>query len=124
MVTIQCPPNRTNERFSSHQLGRLLSPSTINGINGAFYGNQLLLLVEAFTIVAVTGFTFGSFLLVKHVGGLFTTLRVSAEEEEQGWIWANMARMHTDVSPATIYTDFSLKYQAEGLNSVQSLDPF
>jgi ammonium transporter, Amt family len=62
----------------------LFASSAINGINGAFYGNTHLLLVEAFAIVVVTGFAFfGSFLLLKLVG-VITPLRVTPEEEQAG----------------------------------------
>ena len=54
------------------------------GPNGLLYGNPQLLLVEAFAIAVVAGFSFfGSFALLKFVG-LLTPLRVSPKEEEAG----------------------------------------
>ena len=62
----------------------LFATAAVNGINGAFYGNPHLLLVEAFAVVVVTAFAFcGSFVLLKVIN-FFTPLRVSAEEEEKG----------------------------------------
>lgn len=58
-----------------------LNPS---GANGAFYGNPLLLGIEAFAVAVVALFSFfGSYFLLKVIN-LITPIRVSAEEEEAG----------------------------------------
>ncbi|HGE70842.1 TPA: ammonium transporter [Candidatus Poribacteria bacterium] len=59
---------------------------TINsgGVNGLFYGNAKLLLMQLIAVVVVIAFSFvGSFLLLKLIN-LFTEIRVSPEEEEEG----------------------------------------
>ncbi len=54
------------------------------GANGLAYGNPHLLLVEAFAIAVVAGFSFaGSYALLKVIGW-FTPLRVTPGEEQEG----------------------------------------
>lgn len=80
--------------FACHGAGSLwgiiatgLFASTLvnpNGPNGLFYGNAHLVLLEAFAILVVGGFSFvGAFVLLK-ITNLITPLRVSPEEEEKG----------------------------------------
>jgi Amt family ammonium transporter len=58
--------------------------NSINGRNGLFYGNptQFLIQIEAVIVVAAFAF-FVSFALLKIIN-IFSKLRVTAEEEEQG----------------------------------------
>ena len=62
----------------------LFATAAINGVNGLFYGDpgQLVVQMVAVAVVAAYAF-FGSYLLLKLVN-VFSPLRVSSEEEEQG----------------------------------------
>lgn len=62
----------------------LFATAMINNVNGLFYGNlhQLFSQLVAVLVVAVYAF-FGSYLLLK-LTNLFTSIRVSPEEEEKG----------------------------------------
>jgi len=54
------------------------------GSNGLLYGNARLLLIQLFAVAVVIVFSFaGSYILLKLIG-LFTEIRVSPEEEEEG----------------------------------------
>jgi Amt family ammonium transporter len=62
----------------------IFAQATINGVNGALYGNPHLLGIEIFAIAVVSGFSFlGSFFLLKIIN-FITPVRVSAQEEELG----------------------------------------
>jgi ammonium transporter, Amt family len=62
----------------------IFASATINGVNGALYGNPGQLGVEVFAIAVVSGFAFfGSYALLKIID-FITPLRVTAEEEELG----------------------------------------
>jgi Amt family ammonium transporter len=62
----------------------IFASATINGVNGALYGNPHLLGLEVFAIAVVSGFAFfGSYFLLKIID-FITPVRVSAEEEELG----------------------------------------
>jgi len=55
-----------------------------SGANGLFYGNPHQLLVQLFAVIVVGAYAFiGSFAILK-VMGFFTSIRVTAEEEEKG----------------------------------------
>jgi len=62
----------------------LFATAMVNGVDGLFYGNagQLVAQVAAVLIVAAFAF-FGSYLLLKAIN-VFSPLRVSPEEEDQG----------------------------------------
>jgi ammonium transporter, Amt family len=62
----------------------LFASAAISGVNGAVFGNLSFLGTEAFAIVVVSAFSFfGSYALLKVIG-IFTPLRVTAEEEILG----------------------------------------
>jgi ammonium transporter, Amt family len=62
----------------------VFASATINGVNGALYGNPAQLGIEAFAILVVSVFAFfGSYALLKVID-FITPLRVTAEEEELG----------------------------------------
>jgi ammonium transporter, Amt family len=62
----------------------LFASAAISGVNGAIFGNLSFLGTEAFAIVVVSAFSFfGSYALLKVIG-IFTPLRVTAEEEILG----------------------------------------
>jgi Amt family ammonium transporter len=62
----------------------LFATAIVNNVNGLFYGNagQLVSQVAAVAVVAPFAF-FGSYLLLKLIN-VFSPLRVSPEEEDQG----------------------------------------
>jgi len=62
----------------------LFATTMINNVNGLFYGNFNLLLSQILSVVLVAGFSFfGSYALLKIIN-IFSPLRVSSEEEDQG----------------------------------------
>ena len=62
----------------------LFATTMINNVNGLFNGNFNLLLSQIFSVVFVAGFSFfGSYALLKIIN-IFSPLRVSSEEEDQG----------------------------------------
>lgn len=62
----------------------LFASAAISGVNGAIYGNLSFLGTEAFAIAVVSAFAFfGSYALLRVIG-IFTPLRVTAEEEILG----------------------------------------
>ncbi|HET7404856.1 MAG TPA: ammonium transporter [Candidatus Bathyarchaeia archaeon] len=62
----------------------LFAAASVNGVNGAFYGNWNQLGLEAFGILVVGAFAFvGAYVLLRVIN-VFTPVRVSAEEEEKG----------------------------------------
>jgi Amt family ammonium transporter len=62
----------------------LFATTMINSVNGLFYGNASLLLSQIIAVVVVAIFAFfGSYLLLKLIN-VFSPLRVSPEEEDQG----------------------------------------
>jgi Amt family ammonium transporter len=62
----------------------LFATTMINSVNGLFYGNASLLLSQIIAVVVVAVFAFfGSYLLLKLIN-VFSPLRVSPEEEDQG----------------------------------------
>jgi len=62
----------------------LFATTMINNVNGLFYGNLNLLLSQILSVAFVAGFSFfGSYTLLKIIN-MFSPLRVSSEEEDQG----------------------------------------
>jgi len=62
----------------------LFATAVINGVDGFFYGNLVLLVAQIASVIVVAAFSFfGSFLLLK-ILDTFSSLRVSQEEEETG----------------------------------------
>jgi Amt family ammonium transporter len=62
----------------------LFATTMINNVNGLFYGNLNLLLSQILSVAFVAGFSFfGSYVLLKIIN-MFSPLRVSSEEEDQG----------------------------------------
>lgn len=62
----------------------LFATTMINNVNGLFYGNFNLLLSQILSVAFVAGFSFfGSYALLKIIN-IFSPLRVSSEEEDQG----------------------------------------
>jgi len=62
----------------------LFATTMINNVNGLFYGNLNLLLSQILSVAFVAGFSFfGSYALLKIIN-MFSPLRVSSEEEDQG----------------------------------------
>jgi Amt family ammonium transporter len=62
----------------------LFATTLINDVNGWFYGNFDLLVAQVVSVLVVAAYSFfGSYLLLKIIN-VFSPLRVSEEEEEQG----------------------------------------
>jgi Amt family ammonium transporter len=62
----------------------LFASASVNGINGALYGNPSLLSSQLIAVGIVATFSFvGSYLLLKAIN-VFSSLRVSPEEEDAG----------------------------------------
>ncbi len=70
-------PKFTPKRHSRAQVGK-------NSASGLFYGNAGQLVSQVVAVAAVASFAFfGSYLLLKLIN-VFSPLRVSPEEEDQG----------------------------------------
>jgi Amt family ammonium transporter len=62
----------------------LFATTMINNVNGLFYGNSSLLVVQILSVVIVAAYSFfGSYVLLK-ITNVFSPLRVSSEEEDKG----------------------------------------
>jgi Amt family ammonium transporter len=62
----------------------LFATVLVNDVNGLFYGNVELLVAQILSVLVVAAYSFfGSYLLLKIIN-VFSPLRVSSEEEEQG----------------------------------------
>lgn len=62
----------------------LFATVMVNDVNGFFYGNVDLLVAQILSVLVVAAYSFfGSYLLLKLIN-VFSPLRVSSEEEEQG----------------------------------------
>lgn len=62
----------------------MFATTMINNVDGLFYGNVSLLLSQIIAVVVVAAFAFfGSYLLLRLIN-VFSSLRVSPEEEDQG----------------------------------------
>ncbi|MEJ2280717.1 MAG: ammonium transporter [Candidatus Bathyarchaeota archaeon] len=62
----------------------LFATVMVNDVNGLFYGNVDLLVAQILSVLVVAAYSFfGSYLLLKLIN-VFSPLRVSSEEEEQG----------------------------------------
>ena len=62
----------------------LFATTMINSVNGLFYGNSGQLVAQVIAVVVVAAYAFfGSYLLLKLIN-IFSPLRVSPEEEDQG----------------------------------------
>ena len=62
----------------------LFATVMVNDVNGLFYGNVDLLIAQVLSVLVVAAYSFfGSYLLLKIIN-VFSPLRVSSEEEEQG----------------------------------------
>jgi len=62
----------------------LFATTMINSVNGLFYGNSGQLVAQVIAVVVVAAYAFfGSYLLLKLIN-MFSPLRVSPEEEDQG----------------------------------------
>jgi Amt family ammonium transporter len=62
----------------------LFATTMINNVNGLFYGNFGQLISQIIAVIAVAAYAFfGSYILLKLIN-IFSPLRVSPEEEDQG----------------------------------------
>jgi ammonium transporter, Amt family len=62
----------------------LFATTLVNNVDGWFYGNFDLLVAQVVSVVIVAAYSFfGSYLLLKVIN-VFSPMRVSEEEEEQG----------------------------------------
>jgi ammonium transporter, Amt family len=62
----------------------LFATTMVNNVNGLFYGNSGLLVSQVLSVVIVAAYSFfGSYLLLRIIN-IFSPLRVSSEEEDEG----------------------------------------
>ncbi len=83
----------TLDVFACHGIGGIIGAVSVGlfatvlvnpAVNGLFYGNPAQLGIQIFAVLVVATFAFvGSYLLLKLVD-IFSTLRVSPKEEDEG----------------------------------------
>jgi Amt family ammonium transporter len=83
----------TLDVFACHGIGGIIGAVSVGlfataivnpGINGLFYGHAALLGIQVLAVMVVSAFAFGGSYLLLRLVDLFSPLRVSPKEEEDG----------------------------------------